>query len=57
MAQVVPAPNPYCPEHKNGSVPPLADWKTLLKEELGLVCIKTKTRIAEPLKGWCESTL
>jgi hypothetical protein len=35
----------------------LVDWKILLKEELGLVCIKAKTRIAEPLKGWCGSTL
>lgn len=32
-------------------------WKIHLKEELGLVCIKAKKRIAEPLKIWCENRL
>jgi len=31
--------------------------KFLLKEELGLVCIKAKKRIVEPLKMWCENRL
>jgi len=35
----------------------LTEWKILLKEELGLVCIKAKQRIADSLKVWCENRL
>jgi len=35
----------------------LTEWKILMKEELGLVCLKAKQRTADPLKLWCESRL
>jgi hypothetical protein len=35
----------------------LAEWKVALKEELGLVCIKAKKRIADPLTLWRDSCL
>jgi hypothetical protein len=35
----------------------ITEWKILLKEELGLVCLKAKRRIADPLKLWCENRL
>jgi hypothetical protein len=35
----------------------LADWKAALKVELGLVCIKAKKSISEPLDLWRERTI
>ena len=35
----------------------LLQWRLPLKEELSLVCIKAKSRIAGPLKSWCENKL
>ena len=35
----------------------LADWRAALKEDLGLVCIKAKKSISEPLNLWRENQL
>jgi hypothetical protein len=35
----------------------LMEWRAALKEDLGLVCIKAKKNIADPLSIWRESSL
>ena len=35
----------------------LCRWKFNFKEELGLVCIKAKQKIRDPLVRWCENSL
>jgi len=33
----------------------IMSWKAAFKEELGLVCIKSKQRIRVALSSWCEN--
>jgi hypothetical protein len=33
------------------------EWRAALKENLGLVCIKAKKSIADPVSMWRESNL
>jgi hypothetical protein len=33
----------------------IISWKATFKEELGLVCIKSKQRIRDALTSWCEN--
>ena len=35
----------------------LNSWRAAFKEELGLVCIKAKQKIRDPLVRWCENSL
>jgi hypothetical protein len=41
----------------HNKVASLMEWRAALKEDLGLVCIKAKKSIADPVSMWRESNL